>query len=85
MPRTQTGMVGVAGHQFLADDEESGGAIGLRRAVENAEGLGHHWGGQHLFDGDLLAELGFRVRHRMLVVLDSNHREVLPVAGASWR
>ena len=70
--------VGVAGHQLLSDDEQRRSSVGLRCAVEHAEGLGHHGGRQHLLDRDLLSQLGLRVGHRMLVVLDRDHGEVLP-------
>ena len=68
--------IGVTVHDLLGCQNHRGGAVALRSAVVEPERIHHHRRGQCLLDGDLIAQLGFRVLQRVEVVLHRDHRHV---------
>jgi hypothetical protein len=74
-------MVGVLVDDVLGNQQERCRSITLRGAVEQTEGSHDHRRVEDLFDGDLVAQLGLRVGHGVLVVLHRDHRQVLAGRG----
>ena len=65
----------------LGAQDRRGGAVGERCAHRQRDRVGDRRRGEHLVDGERLAELRVRVVHRVLVVLGA-HRRDLPLRRA---
>ena len=71
------GPVGELVRPIGRHEQRGGGAVGLRAAVEQVQGMAHRRRAQHVFDGDLVLEVRVGIAGAVVVVLHRDRREHL--------